>query len=370
MKYKSFKNEIQLSRLGMGTMRLPILEGDFGKIDYEKAGEIVDACMLGGVNYYDTAYIYHKGQAEEFLGRALARYPRDSYYVADKFNLMADPDYRRQFDTQLKRLGMDRIDFYLLHDVHVEPMLKSGCIEYFAGLKREGRIRYLGFSFHGSPEDLRRMLGEYPWDFVQIQLNYYDWLYGDAREHYEILSEAGIPVMVMEPAHGGLLAKLPPEVEALLAEGGGERSPASWAMRWVMEHESVQVVLSGMSELSQAQDNLKSFSEALPLIAADRLRIDKAAQLLRGQIAVACTGCRYCCPDCPMGLDIPELIKTYNDARLGGSWRLWKLMALPEEKRPTACIGCASCKNHCPQQFDIPSYMAYMRDELEKLTKG
>ena len=369
MKYKSFKGEIQLSRLGMGNMRLPVLEGKQADIDYPKAKTIIDACISGGVNYYDTAYIYHEGNSEVFLGEALKDYPRDSYYVADKFNIVADPDYRRQFAHQLQRLQMDRIDFYLIHDVHVEPILQSGCIEYFDAMKKEGKIRYFGFSFHGTAEGLRKMLKAYPFDFVQIQLNYYDWYFGNAKELYHILAEAGVPVMVMEPVHGGLLAKLPEKAQAALDKMQGGRSTASNALRFVMSLPNVQVILSGMSEISQAEDNIKTFDEALPLTDEHREDIKKAAEILHSELAVACTACRYCCPDCPMGLDIPALIKAYNGAKLGGIWRMPDLLPEDKEKWPSACIGCASCQRHCPQEFPIPQIMDEMKEMLCKLEK-
>ena len=368
MQYKSFKNEIRLSRLGMGNMRLPVLNNDDGQIDYEKAKAIIDLCIKNGVNYFDTAYIYHNGKSEEFVGRALAEYPRDSYYVADKYNMMAKPDYRAQFQEQLDRLQMDRIDFYLLHgiqDAMVDGFAGNGCIEYFHSLKAEGRIRYLGFSFHGTPAALRRTLSLYPWDFVQIQLNYYDWYFGEAKELYEILTDAHIPVMVMEPVHGGLLANMEEKAGAILKAAAPGRSLASWAMRWVMSLDNVQVVLSGMSDLTQVKDNSASFDEALALSESDQEKIKEAAAIQHAAVAVACTGCRYCCPGCPAKLDIPTLIKVYNDAKIGGAWRLSNLMAFPREKWPSACVGCGSCTRHCPQSFEIPAYMGEMKEMLK-----
>ena len=211
MQYKEFKDGIRLSRLGMGAMRLPV-KGSDSEIDHEKAGRIIDAAMKYGVNYYDTAYIYHGGKSEEFLGEALKAYPRDSFYVADKYNLQAEPDYRKQFAEQLRRLQMDRIDFYLLHgiqDTFADDILANGCVDYFEEQKARGRIRYLGFSFHGSPETLRKTLAAHKWDFVQMQLNYYDWYCGNAAELYGILEEADIPVMVMEPVHGACTRHCP-----------------------------------------------------------------------------------------------------------------------------------------------------------------
>lgn len=368
MQYKEYKDGIKLSRLGMGNMRLPVKEGDDSRIDYEKAKNIIDRCMAEGINYYDTAYIYHGGKSEEFVGKALAQYPRDSYYVADKFNLQANPDYKGQFADQLARLQMDYIDFYLLHGIQdgfAAEILSDGCIEYFDEQKKQGKIRYLGFSYHGTPAMLPQVLEAYSWDFVQIQLNYYDWYFGEAKELYEILAKAQIPVMVMEPVHGGMLANMTQEAEKILKTEAPDMSLASWAMRWVMSLDNVQVVLSGMSDMMQIEDNIHTFDGAPPLSPMDHEKIKKAADIQHSMVEVACTACRYCCPDCPAGLDIPFLLKAYNAAKIGGEWRLGSLMALPAEKRPAACIGCGSCTKHCPQSFEIPKYMNEMKDILK-----
>lgn len=368
MQYKEFQN-IKLSRLGMGNMRLPVIGDDpNGEIDYDRAKAIIDRAMKAGINYYDTAYIYHAGKSEEFVGKALKEYPRESYYVADKFNLQAQPDYRIQFEEQLGRLQMEYIDFYLIHGIQeyfAEQVIESGCIAYFDSLKQQGKIRYLGFSFHSTPQVLQKMLTAYKWDFVQIQLNYYDWLFGDARELYEILEEAGIPVMVMEPVHGGLLAELNEKSAALLKAAEPEASLASWAMRWVMSLDMVQVVLSGMSNEEQVEDNVKIFSEAKALDEKEQELVEQACAMLRSDISVPCTGCHYCCPDCPKGLDIPVLLKAYNEAKLDAAWRLSSLLTIPKEKWPTECIGCGTCTGHCPQGFDIPQYMAEMKEMLK-----
>lgn len=229
MRYSKFCEHINLSKLGLGAMRLPQTEPGLAKpIDEPEAQKLVDYCMAHGVNYYDTAYIYHGGKSEEFLGRALAKYPRERFYVADKFNVQANPDYRAQFAEQLRRLRMEYIDFYLLHgvtDLTAISYEQCGCIPYFQEQKRLGNIRYLGFSFHGTPGCLRELLKLTDWDFVQIQLNYYDWFQGTAKEQYEILRAHGIPIMVMEPIHGGMLANLPEEAEKLFPQSDGAPPP-------------------------------------------------------------------------------------------------------------------------------------------------
>ena len=355
-------------------MRLPQTEPGLGKpIDVPKAQALIDVCMGRGVNYYDTAYIYHGGKSEVVLGQALARYPRETYYVADKFNVQANPDYRSQFQEQLNRLQMEYVDFYLLHgvtDLTAGDYDRCGCIPYFQDQKRAGQIRYLGFSFHGTPECLEMLLEKDPWDFVQIQLNYYDWYQGMAKRQYEILRQRDIPIMVMEPIHGGMLANLPESCRKLLPEG---TSPADLALRFVMELPGVAVVLSGMSNLQQVQENIATADGGRQLTEAEHTALRQISEILRRKIAVPCTGCRYCCDNCPQGLDIPGLLSAYNEYRdeaaaLGdsamASWRLTRLKALPENQQPGACIGCGSCTSHCPQALEMPKYMREMAEML------
>lgn len=371
MKYTQAFEGLSVSRLGMGAMRLPVQENQEGKpIDFEAAREIIRRCIEGGINYFDTAYIYHGGHSETFLAKALAEYPRDSYFLADKFNLQANPDFRAQFAQQLERLNTDYIDFYLLHGIQdswEEPMLQSGCIEYFREMKAQEKIRHFGFSFHGSPDSLRRVLAAGPWDFVQIQLNYMDWLFEDAKELYEILDQAGIPILVMEPLRGGRLASLNPQTaEKLLAAQPG-KSLASWGMRWLMRLPRVAVVLSGMSNPDQVRDNIATFSEGKPLSEEESALLMQVCQEYRASVAVACTGCRYCTDDCPMGLDIPRILNIYNAIKLDSEWRASLLYSLPEGKRPDSCIGCGACTGHCPQSFDIPAYMAELAEIMKRV---
>lgn len=369
MRYKTFKDGIQLSRLGMGLMRLPVLQEEGEPIDYAKAKALVDQAMKSGINYFDTAYIYHNGESEVFAGKALAEYPRDSFFIADKFNFQAQPDYRVQFQEQLNRLQTDYIDFYLLHGIQdhfADDVLKSGCIEYFDSLKKERKIRYLGFSFHGCAETLKKTLAAYSWDFVQIQLNYYDWEYGNQKELYTILTEAKIPVMIMEPVHGGLLAGMNAKSGELLKEADPGASFASWAMRWIMSLDGVQVVLSGMSASDQLEDNVRTFSDSEAVSEEEKELLKKAAGLLRPDISLPCTGCRYCVPNCPMQLDIPSLLISYNDYKADLPWRLNNLKSLPEDKRPSACISCGSCTSHCPQSLPVPAAMKEMAKILSE----
>lgn len=376
MRYAKFKNNIKLSKLGLGAMRLPQTEPGLAKpIDEPKAKEIIDYCMEHGVNYYDTAYIYHGGKSEVVLGQALSKYPRDSYYIADKFNVQANPDYRFQFNDQLARLQTEYIDFYLLHgitDLTAADYENCGCIPYFQEQKKLGKIKYLGFSFHGTPDCLCELLEKGSWDFVQIQLNYYDWYQGTAKQQYEILREHNIPIMVMEPVHGDMLANLPEDCMQLLWDGAD--SPAMEALRFVMNLPGVAVVLSGMSDMRQVKENISTADLEPSLTQEELTQLELISEKLRKKIAVPCTGCRYCCDNCPQGLDIPSLLSAYNDYRdeaaaLGDKnlavWRLFRLKALEKEKQPAACIGCGSCTAHCPQGLDIPSYMYEMSTLLK-----
>jgi predicted aldo/keto reductase-like oxidoreductase len=315
--------------------------------------------MENGVNYYDTAFIYHDGKSEEFLGKALKKYDRNSFYVADKFNLQALPDYRKQFEIQLEKLQMDRIDFYLLHGVQdqsLEDFLQSGCIEYFDSLKKQGKIRYFGFSFHGKPESLQRMVDSYDFDFVQIQLNYYDYYHNTAKEQVELLHSRNIPVMVMEPVHGGMLANLNEECGSLL-KNFGPYSYASWALRFVYQLD-VQVILSGMSSMDQVKDNIQTFREIQPLTEEQQNAIRKISDLLYQEVGVPCTGCRYCVAHCPKSLSIPSLLQLYNEYKVGGEWRLARLKAY--DPAPSACIECGKCTRHCPQSIEVRKYMKEM----------
>lgn len=357
MQYITFKDDVKLSRLGMGAMRLPVrITEQGGCIDIEAAQKLIDHAMENGINYYDTAYVYHSGQSEAFLGKALSRYPRDSYYLADKYHIGSDPDCKRQFEKQLERLGVEYIDFYLLHGVRdftADRFLKEGYITYFDGLKKAGKIRYFGFSFHGSPDCLRKMLPAYDWDFVQLQLNPFDWEYADAKELYREVSRAGLPIMVMEPLRGGLLTS------------GME---ASLAFRWLMELQQVAVVLSGMSEIGQMEENIRIFSDTAALEGSDHTTLKTACEALKKSIAVPCTNCRYCCGDCPKKLNIPQFLFLYNKVQTEGVQAAKALGSYPADRQPEHCIQCGKCVENCPQDLDIPAYLGELA-ELDRSRK-
>lgn len=369
MEYKSFQN-IKVSRLGMGNMRLPQLNDNPKEIDYNKSQEIIDYCMQEGVNYFDTAYIYHDGESEMFLGKALSKYPRESYYIADKFKLSANPDYKQQFEEQLKRLNVEYIDFYLLHgiaDNNIDHYLQSGCIEYFKLLKAKGKIKYLGFSFHGKPSILQKMVDLEEWDFVQIQLNYYDWYYGTAKEQYDILTEKNIPIMVMEPVHGGMLANLSDKARTVFDKLDTNYSYASWALRFVMNLDNVSVILSGMSNQEQVIDNINTFNGYESLTENELKSIKETCDMIHKEVGVACTACRYCVHYCPMKLEIPYLLKVYNEYKTGGKWRLSRFKGEDLDKLPSNCIECGQCTKQCPQGIEVYRYLKEMAKDFEDM---
>ena len=370
MIYRDFQG-LKLSALGFGAMRLPVLDGDDSRIDQAAALRMVDTAMQSGINYYDTAWGYHGENSETVMGKALARYPRDSFYVATKF-----PGYdasnwskvREIFPRQMEKLGVDYFDFYLFHNVcemNIDAYLddeKYGIYSYLMAQKRQGRIRHLGFSCHGELDVLKRFLDAYGKDmeFCQLQLNYLDWTFQHGKEKVELLRQWGIPVWVMEPLRGGKLARLQPEHEAALTALRPDEEIPAWAFRFLQSIPSVTVILSGMSNQEQLEKNLATFAEDKPLSEAEmKTLMDIAARMLsRG--TVPCTACHYCVSHCPMSLDIPRLLSLYHEhAYTGGGFIApMALSALPADKLPSACLQCRSCEQVCPQQIKISEVLA------------
>ena len=375
MIYTDFQDK-RLSMLGFGTMRLPTLEG--GAIDDAQTMEMVRYAMEHGVNYFDTAYPYHGGMSEVVLGKALKEYPRESYYLATKYpghQISAAYDPAAIFEEQLQKCGVEYFDFYLLHNVyensiHTYMDPKWGIVEYFLEQKRQGRIRYLGFSSHGGMDNLTEFL-DYcgaQMDFCQIQLNYLDWTLQNAKAKYELLTERGIPVWVMEPVRGGRLAKLSDVEEAKLKALRPEESIAAWGFRWLQELPNVTVTLSGMSNMTQMEDNIKTYLEEKPLSGEEHRVLEEIAAGMLDSIP--CTGCRYCCDGCPMGLEIPMLLDIYNDLRFSPAFTVaMRMEALPKEKSPAACIGCGACQQMCPQGIRIPELLKECAALMEKQPK-
>ena len=369
MIYKEFQG-LKLSALGMGCMRLPVLDGDDARIDESAAAEMVDLAMASGVNYYDTAWGYHDGNSELVLGRALAKYPRESFYLADKFpgyDLSNMDKVEEIFEKQLEKCQVDHFDFYLFHnvcemniDAYLDP--KYGIYDYLMEQKKNGRIRHLGFSCHGALPVLRRFLEAYGKDmeFCQLQVNYIDWAFQDGKEKVALLEQYHIPVWVMEPLRGGRLARLSEAEAAPLKEMRPDETIPAWAFRFLQSLPQVVVTLSGMSDLEQMKANLATFETERPLTETE---MDRLLQLAGGMVsksALPCTACHYCTSHCPQGLDIPGLLALYNEHAFtgGGFIAPMALSALPQDKWPSACIGCGSCEAVCPQQLKIADAMA------------
>ncbi len=322
MIYKNFQNH-KLSALGLGAMRLPVIGGDDSKIDETAAEKMVDYAMEHGINYYDTAWGYHGGQSELVIGRALKRYPRESYYLATKFpgyDLSNMDKVEEIFEKQLKKCGVEYFDFYLFHNVcemNIDAYLddKYGIYRYLMKQKRAGRIRHLGFSAHGSYDVMKRFLEAYGegMEFCQIQLNYLDWNFQDAKGKLELLAEHQLPVWVMEPLRGGKLAELSEEDAELLKNLRPDESVPAWAFRFLQSIPGVTMVLSGMSNSEQLRENIQTFEEEKPLNSKEMEKLLKIANNMVEKIALPCTACRYCVSHCPQGLDIPALLALYNE---------------------------------------------------------
>ena len=368
MIYRKFQ-DLQLSALGMGAMRLPVVDGNDAVIDEPAAVEMVDYAMAHGVNYYDTAWGYHNGQSELVMGRALKRHPREKFYLATKFpgyDLANMPKVREIFPKQLEKCQVDYFDFYLFHnvcemniDAYLDP--KYGIYDYLMEQKRAGRIRHLGFSAHGSIDVMKRFLDAYGKDmeFCQIQLNWLDWKFQDAEGKVKLLREHNIPVWVMEPLRGGRLARLSDEEAAKLAALRPDEAPAAWAFRFLQAIPEVTVTLSGMSNLEQLKQNIATFETDAPLNGEEWKALMSVADDMLGRKILPCTACHYCVSHCPQGLDIPSLLELYNEHNFtgGGFIAPMALSALPEDKRPTACLHCHSCEAVCPQQIKISDAM-------------
>ncbi len=368
MIYKQFA-DLSLSALGLGCMRLPVIDGDSARIDEEKSREMVAYAMKNGINYYDTAWGYHGGMSEIVMGKILRDYPRDSFYLASKF-----PGYELDnhgkiaeiFPRQLEKCQVKYFDFYLIHSVteanidrYLDP--QYGTLSYVLEQKKNGRIRHLGFSFHGNAEVMRRFLevyGDYM-EFGQLQLNWLDWSFQDAKTMVAILKERSIPVWVMEPVRGGSLATLTPEQTEDLKRLRPDASTVEWAFRFLQTIPEVTVTLSGMSNFDQLRENIATFSEEKPLNDTEWGTLMRFAEEKRGSKTLACTACRYCVDYCPQSLNIPYLISLYNETVYSGGTVVTRrgIAALKEDQHPASCIGCGACAEVCPQGIKIPDMM-------------
>ncbi len=368
MIYRDFQ-DLKLSGLGLGMMRLPVVDGNDGMIDETAAAEMIAYAYENGINYFDTAWGYHNGNSELVAGKYLSGYPRESYYLASKFPGYDNsnmPKVKEIFEKQLEKCQTEYFDFYLFHNVYegnIDDYLNPefGILDYLLEQKKNGRIRHLGFSAHGSVEVIRRFLeayGEYM-EFCQLQVNYMDWHFQSAEKKVELVREYGIPVWVMEPLRGGKLAKASAELEKELRAMRPEETTAAWAFRFLQAVPGVSMVLSGMSDMEQLKENIAIWQEDKPLSTEESDRLIALTDNEVQSAGLPCTACHYCTSHCPKGLPIPELIALYNEHKItgGGFVAPMAVASMPEEKRPAGCIGCRGCEQVCPQQIKISEMM-------------
>ena len=399
------KNGDKVSILGYGCMRWPMTKDEEGNetVDQEQVNRLVDHAIAHGVNYFDSAPVYHQGKSELITGIALSRHPRESYFIATKMsNFKGDRPSLEEgiemYRNSLKAFNTDYIDYYLLHSVSDEEVLKrrfldNGLLDFLLEERKAGRIRNLGFSFHGKKKGFDYLLSlheKYHWDFVQIQLNYVDWTHASSRNTdasylQEELDKKGIPSIIMEPLLGGRLAKLPEHLVDRLKERDPKRSTASWAFRFAGTHEGVLSVLSGMTYMEHLEDNLSTYSPLQPLTAHDMAFLEETAELMQNYPIVDCTACSYCMP-CPYGIDIPAIFFHYNKCINEGlvspdsgsedyrknrrAYLISYDRAVPEISQADHCIGCGQCAEACPQGIEIPRQLFRIGSYIEQLRRN
>ncbi|HAB59631.1 MAG TPA: aldo/keto reductase [Lachnospiraceae bacterium] len=374
MEYRKLdKLGIEISLLGFGCMRFPLSEdGSINEVESEK---MIDKAIAEGVNYIDTAYPYHNGDSEPFVGKVLRKYDRSTYYLATKlpcWEIKSVADAERIFDQQLERLGQEYVDFYLLHALNRDrfnEMKELGIVEFCEKLKEEGKIRYLGFSFHDDYDAFEEILTYRDWDFCQIQYNYMDTEEQAGDKGYELTEKLGIPVIIMEPIKGGSLAELPEDITAIFKEADPKASVASWALRFVASRKNVKTVLSGMSTYDQVLDNLDTFSAFKALTSEEELVVERVAATIKSRVKNGCTACRYCMP-CPAGVDIPKNFAIWNHHAMYGNagHAKWAYFTnFNEENRADRCISCGKCETVCPQKIAIRDDLSKVVSDMDKI---
>ena len=382
MIYRDYQGD-RLSMMGFGAMRLPVIDGNDGKVDVPKAEALVDEAYRSGINYFDTAWGYHMGTSETVMGEALSRYPRDSYRLSTKFpgyDLSNFGKHEEIFAKQLEKCKVDYFDFYFLHNVcelNIDRYMdeeKYHTVSFFRRMKAEGKIKHLGFSCHGSLEVMKRFLEKYGefMEFGMIQMNYLDYNFQGAKGKLDLLNSYRIPVWVMEPLRGGMLAKMAPADLERMRKTRPGIEPVELAFRFLQSLPGVTVILSDMTEMEQMREKLRIFEKDEPLSKEETdALLDIAKGLINGKVA-PCTACKYCLSHCPKELNIPVLLEKYNEDALtgGGFIAPFAIKALPPEKRPSACIGCKSCEKVCPQQIRISEILKAFGSKMDGMLEA
>ncbi len=364
--------DIEVPLLALGCMRLPIRNDE---IDQQELDRMVDYCMEHGANYFDTAYMYVDSKSELAIGKSLKRYKREDFILADKspiYKMKTREDVREIFEEQLKKCQVEYFDFYMCHNINkntVDTYRNVAMYDELVKLKKEGKIKYLGFSFHGTPDILREVVKEHKWDFAQLQINYLDWDVVKAKEQYDIVQAEGIPVIVMEPLRGGGLVNLSDKALAKLKEHYPETTPASFGLRWAASRKNVVTVLSGMSNLQQVKENIQTFIDYKEMTEDEIKVADEISKIIQSQGEINCTACKYCMEVCPRGINIPAAFALYNQYKISKSKMSFTMYydTLSEAEQPDACIKCGLCSKNCPQNLDIPALLTKIADEYKKI---
>ena len=367
--------DLEVPLLGMGCMRLP-MKGE--TVDMDELERMVEYCMQHGANYFDTAYMYVNGTSEECMGKVLKDYKREDLMIADKspiYKMRVQEDVHKIFEEQLKRCQTDYFDFYMCHNINkntVDTYRNVNMYDELVKLKNEGKIKYLGFSFHGTPDILRDVVKEHKWDFCQLQVNYLDWDVVKAHEQYDIAQSEGIPVIVMEPLRGGGLVNLSDKALSELKENYPDTTPAEFGLRWAASQKNVITVLSGMSNLEQVKQNIETFINYKDMDEKEFETADRMAKIIQSQGEINCTACKYCLEVCPKDINIPAAFSLYNQYKVVKNKMMYSIYyeTLADEEKPDKCIKCGLCSKNCPQNLDIPNLLVKVADEYKKAKEG
>ncbi len=368
-KYK----DIEVPLLGFGCMRLPMRGSE---VDMQELEQMADYALSHGANYFDTAYMYVDGKSENAVGKVLENYKRSEIILADKspaIFMRSKDDVKRIFEEQLKKCRTDYFDFYMVHNINkntIDNYRNYDMYNRIMEFKNQGLVKYAGFSFHGTPEMLKEVVSEHPWDFVQLQINYLDWDVVKAKEQYDIVQTQKIPVTVMEPLRGGGLCNLSDKAKAKLHEIAPDDTQAGYGLRWAASRRNVITVLSGMSNLLQMKENIAVFENFTPVTKEQEIQTKELAGIIQSQGEINCTACKYCLEVCPVGINIPAAFSLYNQYKVSKNDMLFSVYydTLAENEKPDKCIKCGLCKTNCPQNLEIPDLLAKIKQAKDNIT--